>query len=124
MGFRLLLRRWTRRRRTEWSGKLVWLATIVAAWGCAATVFGAGGLVELMRSRSELDDLAAQVAEAEAANAALEAEIEALGNDPAAIERVAREELLLGRPGETIYLLPTQPDESDDESIPEVGPDH
>jgi len=48
--------------------------------------------------KSEIEQLRAE-------NARLSAEIQALRSDPLAIERLAREELGLSRPGETLFVI-------------------
>ena len=59
-----------------------------------------------MRLHINLDDeLAREIDELRGENARLTAEIAALRSDPAAIERIAREELGLARPGETVFLI-------------------
>ncbi len=45
-------------------------------------------------------------------NERLDRQIRRLRNDPQAIERIAREEMKLARPGEVIYTLPAPPEPS------------
>jgi|SRR5579863_1400180 len=69
-------------------------------------VFGAHGLLALRRQRREYDSLQQQVRELELKNLQLEKDIKELKSNPQAIEKQAREELHLARPGEIIYTLP------------------
>jgi cell division protein FtsB len=64
------------------------------------------GLLQVRRQRQELALMQAQVAELDADNRKLEAEVEALKNDPMAVEKIARETLNLVKPGEVVLILP------------------
>ena len=123
MGLRIVVRRAPERRRSEWARSLVWLSVAVAIASVAYMLFSDTGMVQIVRTRAEASRLMSEVRAAERANRDLHAEIEALRSDPRAIERIAREELMLARPGETVYLLPPldvdpearrgEPDDSD-----------
>lgn len=86
--------------------RLLWLVLGLALWGTAYTLFGAGGLMGVLRANDEVDRLEAEVAEAEAANHDLARQVEALRHDPETIERAAREQLYMARPDDKVYLLP------------------
>jgi cell division protein FtsB len=64
------------------------------------------GLFEVRRKAARLTDIEQQITDIEAENAALIEEIRTLRHDPAEIERRAREELKLVRPGEVILIVP------------------
>jgi cell division protein FtsB len=64
------------------------------------------GLLQVRRQRLQLTIMQAQVAELDADNRKLEAEVEALKNDPMAVEKIARETLNLVKPGEIVLILP------------------
>jgi cell division protein FtsB len=67
---------------------------------------GERGLAALVRSRQELDQLAADVEERNRENDRLREQIRRLsGEDPAAIEDIARRELGLIRPGERLFII-------------------
>ena len=70
-----------------------------------AAVFGKRGPFELMAYKQEHERVAADIAWLRAEIFRLGIEIDALQNDPLAIERVAREELTLARPGEVVVFL-------------------
>jgi cell division protein FtsB len=70
-----------------------------------AAIFGRHGLLDVQRYRAERDRLRAEIATMEVEQARLEAEVAAIRKDPTALERVAREELSLARPGEAVILL-------------------
>lgn len=64
------------------------------------------GLLQLRKQRLQVAKAREEVAQLEAGNKRLEAEVAALKSDPSALEKVAREELNLVRPGEVVLLLP------------------
>jgi cell division protein FtsB len=73
------------------------------------TVFGEHGYVALRRQQREMDRLQQEIQRLEEENKRLAAEIEALKTDPQAVERVAREQLKLARPGERVLTIPDNP---------------
>ena len=83
-------------------------------------VFGDNGVLALRRLRGEVASLVREVRTLEAQNERLSRAITELQDDPGVIERIAREELGLVRPGERILRFPrtTRPDES----APALGP--
>lgn len=77
-------------------------------------IFGDHGVLALRRQRQEYESLEKQVRDLEQENADLAKQIKALKSDPKAIEKQAREQLHLARPGETIYTLPEQDPKASD----------
>jgi len=69
-------------------------------------IFGANGYLVLRRQQKERETLQQQIEQLQQENEQLEKQIKALRTDPAAIERVAREQMHLAKPGEMIYTLP------------------
>ena len=69
-------------------------------------IFGERGYFALRRRRQELQNLQQQVKQLQDENQKLEQQIKALKSDPKAIEKVAREQMKLAKPGEIIYVLP------------------
>ena len=69
------------------------------------SLFGDRGILFLLAERERATSLARQMEQLRAENRRLAEEIAALGSDPQAIERLAREELALARPGETVFLV-------------------
>lgn len=89
-----------------------WLRFTVAVIGLGLlalvvhTIFSEGGYLDLRRRRATYEQLQQEVERLEKENRELTGEIQALKEDPAAIERVAREKLKMARPGETVITLP------------------
>jgi cell division protein FtsB len=96
-------------RRNEQRGlrrKAALLASVIAIIALVVgSLFGDRGILQLMAQRQRALDLAREIEEIRAENLRLAAEIHALRTDPRAIERIAREELGLARPGETVFLV-------------------
>jgi cell division protein FtsB len=88
------------RRRARW---LRWAVAGVLAFTLLAGERGLVRLVGLERNRAALK---AEIAKLESRRAELELRLAQLASDPATIERLAREELDLARPGETVYKFP------------------
>jgi cell division protein FtsB len=83
------------------------LALVLIAFALTVhEVFGDRGYFALRRRRAELLEMKEQVRKLQEENQRLEAEIKALKTDPKAIEKVAREQMKLAKPGEIIYVLP------------------
>jgi cell division protein FtsB len=88
-------------RRRAWVLGTV-LGLIALAVG---SVFGDRGVLNLVEKRKQVDELRRQLDDLRADNARLSGEIASLRSDPRAIERLAREELGLARPDETVFLI-------------------
>jgi len=74
-------------------------------------VFGAHGLVAMRRSQKEADAVQKEIQELSDENQKLQNRVQSLKTDPATIERIAREEMGLARPGEYIFKLQPKPGE-------------
>ncbi len=69
-------------------------------------IFGQHGYLALQKQRREHDALQQQIQQLQKENQQLQTQIKSLKTDPKAIEKVAREQMGLARPGEIIYSLP------------------
>lgn len=86
--------------------KAATLASILALIALVVgSLFGDGGILHLVAQRERAAALGREIEELRAENRRLAQEILALRTDPRAIERLAREELGLARPGETVFLI-------------------
>lgn len=82
-------------------------------------VFGAHGLVAMRRSQKEAAAVEKEIQQLNDENQQLQNRVQSLRSDPSAIERIAREEMGLARPGE--YIFKVQP-ESGEPSTPFTRP--
>jgi cell division protein FtsB len=73
------------------------------------SLFGDRGILQLVDQKERAAELARELDDLRAENLRLAAEIQSLRTDPRAIERLAREELGLARPGETVFLIRDEP---------------
>jgi cell division protein FtsB len=69
-------------------------------------VFGAHGFIAMRRTQKEIEQIQQQIVKLNDENKSLSNQVTSLKTDPKAIERIAREEMGLARPGEIIYKLP------------------
>lgn len=90
--------------------KALTLASVIAVVALVTgSLFGDRGFLHLVGQQRRAEALAREIEELRAENGRLAAEIAALRSDPRAIERLAREELGLAAPGETVFLLRDAP---------------
>jgi cell division protein FtsB len=66
---------------------------------------GDQGLVATFRARKQYDELTSELTRLRSENAGLREEARRLREDPAAIEEIARRELGLMSPGETLFII-------------------
>ena len=86
------------------------LASIIVVVGLVVGwLFGDRGLFQLVNQRERAEALAREIDQLRVDNSRLAAEISALRRDPAAIERLAREELGLARADETVFVIREEP---------------
>jgi cell division protein FtsL len=82
------------------------LGTAIAVIALAVgSVFGDRGILNLVSKRRQIETLRAELLTLRDENARLTSEIAALRTSPRAIERLAREQLGLARPDETVFLI-------------------
>jgi cell division protein FtsB len=82
------------------------LGTVIALIALGVgSVFGDRGILNMLGEREKLESLRSELEGLRAENARLSAEIGDLRTSPRAIERLAREELGLARPDETVFLI-------------------
>jgi cell division protein FtsB len=85
--------------------KLLWGAVALAAVLTAVSAFDAKGFRHYLKLQEDMNSLSQRNARVSEQNRAMAKEIDALRNDPKALERAAREELGFIRPGEVIINL-------------------
>jgi cell division protein FtsB len=69
-----------------------------------SSLFGKKGLLEIYRAKSNYEALLQEIRSLEARKSQLQKEIEALQNDPRAVEKEAREKLWLIKPDEKVIV--------------------
>jgi cell division protein FtsB len=69
-------------------------------------IFGAHGFMAMRRTQKEIQEIRQQIGKLNNDNKSLSSQVNSLKTDPNAVERIAREEMGLARPGEIIYKLP------------------
>ena len=72
-------------------------------------ILGPHGFLAMRRTQKEMDQLRSDVQRLNKENSEMNDEAKSLKTDPKAIERIAREEMGLARPGEMIFKLPPPP---------------
>lgn len=82
------------------------LSVGVAALLLLLVAAGAKGFQDLKIAQERELQLKARIAQRLARIDELERRVEALSQDPAALERLAREELWMARPGDVVIVLP------------------
>jgi cell division protein FtsB len=85
-------------------------------------VFGTHGVLAMRRAQREAASMQKEIDQINEENQQLQHRVESLKNDPGAIERIAREELGLARPGELVFeTAPRPPDASSPAPRPAVS---
>lgn len=69
-------------------------------------VFGSHGFLAMRRTQKQIEQLQGEIERLNQENHELTDHVDALRTDPKTIERIAREEMGLARPGEMIFKLP------------------
>jgi len=69
-------------------------------------VFGTHGFLAMRRTQNEIKKVKADLEALSKENAVLEQEVKDLNSDPRLIEKIARDDLGLARPGEIIIRIP------------------
>jgi cell division protein FtsB len=85
---------------------LSWFLAAALALLLLQDIFGAHGLVAMRRSQDEAERIQKEIKQINEENSRLEGHVKKLKTDPQSIERIAREEMGLARPGEYIFKLP------------------
>src|ERR1039458_6656484 len=84
-------------------------------------VFGPHGFLAMRRTQQEIKQFSAEMQKLDQENQALSDEVTSLKTDPRLIERIAREDMGLAKPGELIFKLPAT---QDDAAKPAPNKDH
>lgn len=82
------------------------LLVLAVAFLFVHDIFGTHGFFAMRRTQKEIDRLRANLAKLNEDNGQLAEQVKALRSDPKLIEKIARDELGLARPGEVIIKVP------------------
>jgi cell division protein FtsB len=97
------------RKTTRATMKIViMLSSVLTIVFLVSFFFSEQGMSELQRSRLRVQNLQSEVTRLEAENKRLQQEIESLKKSTFAVERIAREDLGMSKPGEVVYMLPAK----------------
>src|ERR1700730_9428047 len=96
-----------------------WFLAFALALLLLQDIFGTHGVIAMRRSQQEAARVQRAIDQMNEENRQLQDRVRALKSDPATIERIAREEMGLARPGEYIFKLPPK---SADPSTPAAPP--
>jgi cell division protein FtsB len=69
-------------------------------------IFGAHGFLSMRRTQDNIKKVRSEIQQLNKENTALDQVVKDLKSDPRAIEKIAREELILAKPGEIIIKIP------------------
>jgi len=86
-------------------------------------VFGEHGFLAMWRTQKQLTQLRGDIDRLNKENTQMTNQVTALKTDPETIERIAREQMGLAKPGELIFKLPAAPASSGDSSAPNANSD-
>jgi len=75
-------------------------------------IFGAHGFLAMRRAQNQIAELRTAIQRLDTENQALSQQIDRLKTDPKMIERIARDEMNLQRPGEHVFKLPQPPEQA------------
>jgi cell division protein FtsB len=89
-----------------------WFLALALALLLLQDVFGTHGLIAMRRSQQEAARVQKEIDQMNEENRQLQDHVKALKSDPAAIERIAREEMGLAKPGEYIFKIAPKPADS------------
>ena len=88
---------------------LSWFLAFALSLLLLQDIFGTHGLIAMRRSQQEAAQVQREIDQINDENRQLQGRVKALKTDPATIERIAREEMGLARPGEYIFKIPSRP---------------
>jgi cell division protein FtsL len=87
----------------QYGGVLLGLLVLVLV---VHDIFGTHGYLAMRRKQAEIKKVQADIEQLNKENLQLEEEVRDLKTDPRKIEKIARDELGLAKPGEVIYIIP------------------
>jgi len=95
---------------------LNWFLAIGLALLFLQDIFGTHGVLAMRRTQQQAEQIRMEINQLDEENRKLQDRVKALKSDPATIERIARQEMHLSRPGE--WVFETHPKQVEDSSAP------
>jgi cell division protein FtsB len=89
-----------------WRRNLMWILIVVLNLLILQDIFGLHGVLAMRRSQKEAAREQQEIDRINQENVQLQNRVSSLKTDPQAIERIAREQMGLARPGEYIFKIP------------------
>jgi cell division protein FtsB len=86
-----------------WKNLLIVAGVLLVLYFLVTRVVGEMGMVKYYRMKAQYSALTEEIAKLKQDNVRLRKDVDSLKNDPAYLERVARDKLGLARPGEIVY---------------------
>jgi cell division protein FtsB len=86
-----------------WKNLLIVAGVLLLLYFLVTRVVGEMGVVKYYRMKAQYYALMEEIAKLKQDNVRLRKDVDSLKNDPAYLERVARDKLGLARPGEIVY---------------------
>ncbi len=86
-----------------------WFLAVALTLLLLQDVFGTHGVLAMRRAQKEASAAQQEIDQINQENQQLQDRVKSLKNDPAAIERIAREEMGLAKPGEYIFKTAPRP---------------
>jgi len=101
---------------------LTWFLAAALAFVVLQDVFGTHGIVAMRRSQQEAIQVQKEIDLINQENLQMQGRIQKLKSDPGTIERIAREEMGLARPGDYIFKLSAKPGDAPASTSQQAAP--
>jgi len=85
-------------------------------------IFGTHGVLAMRRTQKQAAEIRKEIDRLEQENRQLQGCVEGLKSDPAMVERIAREDMGLARPGEYVFKIPSKLGEAPSSPCPAADP--
>jgi cell division protein FtsB len=85
-------------------------------------IFGTHGVLAMRRTQKQAAEIRKEIDRLEEENRQLQGCVEGLKSDPASVERIAREDMGLARPGEYVFKIPSKSGEASSAPCPATEP--
>jgi len=104
------------------SRNLNWFLIVALAALLLQDIFGTHGVLAMRQSQLQAAEIRKKIDQLDSENQKLQDRVKSLKTDPTAIEKIAREEMGLARPGEYIFKIPERPGDAADPADPSNKP--